>query len=142
MRCERTSAVADHALLLMQAIETVLKAQVPLTGGWHATRLETPDYPVGYIDLTESDPIRGQRFYAEAHRGVISVWSRTKPASPAEAFRLSKQAHRLLGAAILSQPGFVVQQFQCGAMTPQNPDGLTWGRSFIFTAITHEVSNG
>lgn len=134
--------MADHALLLMQAIQRALDAEVPLAGGWLATRVETPTYPVGYIDLTQSTPLRGQGFYAEQHRGVISVWSRVSPPHPAEAFRLSEQAHRLLGAAVLSQPGFVVQQFQCGAMTPQNPDGLTWGRSFIFTAITHEVSNG
>lgn len=137
--------MADHALMLMQAIEAVLKAQVPLIGGWHATRLETTVYPVGYIDLTQSDPVRGQRFYMETHRGVVSVWTRPapgQPTGPAQALRLSKQAHYLLGAAVLSSPRFVVQQFQCGAMTPQNPDGLTWGRSFIFTATTHEVSNG
>lgn len=138
--------MADHALRLLQAIQTVLDAQVPLAGGWRATRLETPVYPVGYINMTSSDPLRGQAFYAEQHRGVVSVWHRAaagQAASPTEAFRLSEAAHRLLGAAILSQPGFVVQQFQCGAMTPQNPDGLTWGRSFIFTATTHEVkTNG
>lgn len=137
--------MADHALRLMQAIEGVLMASVPLAGGWRATRLETPVYPVGYINMTSSTPLRGQAFYSEQHRGVVSVWHRApkeRAASPIEAFRLSEAAHRQLGAAILSQPGFVVQQFQCGAMTPQNPDGLTWGRSFIFTAITHEVTNG
>lgn len=135
--------MADHALTLMQAIQSVLDAQVPLAGGWLATRIETPTYPVGFIDLTASTPLRGQGFYAEQHRGVVSVWSRktvNNVPHPAEAFRLSEQAHRLLGAAVLSSPGFVVQQFQCGAMTPQNPDGLTWGRSFIFTATTHEVN--
>ena len=137
--------MADHALTLLQAIQTVLDGQVPLAGGWHATRLESPAYPVGYVYLTSSTPVRGQAFYAEQHRGIISVWSRktiNNAPHPAEAFRLSEQAHRLLGAAVLSTPGFVVQQFQCGAMTPQNPDGLTWGRSFIFTAQTHEVQNG
>lgn len=129
----------------MQAIQTALEAQVPLAGGWRATRLETPTYPVGYINLTSSDPVRGPAFYAERHRGVVSVWtrsSREEAASPLECFRLSEQAHRLLGAAVLSSAGLIVQQFQCGAMTPQNPDGLTWGRSFIFTAQTHEVQNG
>ena len=137
--------MADHALMLMQAIQRVLDAEVPLAGGWLATRIETPTYPVGYIDLTLSEPLRGPCFYAERHRGIISAWSRKKVnnvVNPAEAFRLSEQAHRRLGAAVLSSSGFVVQQFQCGAMTPQNPDGLTWGRSFIFTATTHEVSNG
>lgn len=137
--------MADHALMLMQAIQRVLDAEVPLAGGWLATRIETPTWPVGYIDLTLSEPLRGPCFYAERHRGIVSVWSRkmvNNVPNPAEAFRISEQAHRLLGAAVLSSPGFVVQQFQCGAMTPQNPDGLTWGRSFIFTATTHEVSNG
>lgn len=137
--------MADHALLLMQAIQRALDAELPLAGGWLATRIETPSWPVGYIDLTLSEPMRGPCFYAERHRGIVSVWSRKKVnnvVNPAEAFHLSEQAHRLLGAAVLSSPGFVVQQFQCGAMTPQNPDGLTWGRSFIFTAITHEVKNG
>lgn len=135
--------MADHALTLMQAIQNALDTQVPLAGGWLATRIETPAYPVGFIDLTQSTPIRGQAFYAEQHRGIVSVWSRKKVNSvphPAEAFRLSEEAHRLLGSSVLSSAGFIVQQFQCGAMTPQNPDGLTWGRSFIFTATTHEVS--
>lgn len=134
--------MADHGLMLMQAIQGVLDTQVPLAGGWLATRIETPTYPVGFIDLTQSTPQRGQGYYAEQHRGVISVWSRKKINAvphPIEAFQLSEQAHRLLGAAVLSSAGFIVQQFQCGAMTPQNPDGLTWGRSFIFTAQTHEV---
>lgn len=137
--------MADHGLLLMQRIQAVLDAQVPLAGGWLATRIETPTYPVGFINLAASTPQRGQRFYAEQHRGVIGVWSRKAISNvphPAEAFTLSEQAHRLLGAAVLSVSGFVVQQFQCGAMTPQQPDGLTWGRSFIFTATTHEVQNG
>ena len=137
--------MADHALMLMQAIQRVLDAEVPLAGGWLATRIEAPIWPVGYIDLTMSEPLRGPCFYAERHRGIVSVWSRktvSNVPNPAEAFQLSEQAHRILGAAVLSSPGFVVQQFQCGAMMPQNPDGLTWGRSFIFTATTHEVSNG
>lgn len=138
--------MADHGLQLMQAIDRVLAAAVPLAGGWHATRLATPVYPVGYIDLTSSEPRRGQAFYAEQHRGVISVWTRAAEgeiASPAEAFTLSEAAHRLLGAAVLSSPGFVVQQFQCGQLTPRPPaDGLTWGRSFTFSANTHEVQNG
>ena len=134
--------MADHGLQLMQAIQTVLDAAMPLAGGWRATRLETPVYPVGYINLTSSDPQRGQAYYSERHRGVISVWTRAtaeKSASPAECFRLCEQAHRLLGAAVLSSADLVVQQFQCGVMTPQNPDGLTWGRAFSFTAQTHEV---
>lgn len=137
--------MADHALRLMAAIETVLKAELPLAGDWLATRIETPIYPVGFIDITNSIPRRGQGYYGEAHRGVISVWTRTpqgEAANPRRAFTLCNEAHTLLGQAILSAPGFTVQQFQCGAMTPQNPDGLTWGRSFIFTAITHEVTNG
>lgn len=136
----------DHALTLLASIEEVLSASVPMAGGWLATRIETPEYPFGTIDLTSSTPVRGQRFYAEQHRGVISVWSRksvNSVPSPVEAFQLSEAAHRLLGAAVLSNPGFVVQQFQCGVLTPRNPDGLTWGRSFIFTATTHEVkTNG
>lgn len=136
----------DHALTLMQAIQSVLDAQVPLTGGWLATRIETPSYPVGFIDLTSSTPVRGQAFYAERHRGVVSVWSRktinTAP-SPVEAFQLAEAAHRLLGAAVLSRGSLIVQQFQCGVMAPRPPeDGLTWGRSFTFTAATHEVQNG
>lgn len=135
--------MADHALILMQAIQAVLDVQVPLAGGWLATRIETPTYPVGFIDLTSSAPVRGQAFYAERHQGVISVWSRKQISSmpsPIEAFQLSEEAHRLLGAAVLSSGNLVVQQFQCGAMTPRPPeDGLTWGRSFIFTATTHEV---
>lgn len=135
--------MADHALILMQAIQAVLDAQVPLAGGWLATRIETPTYPVGFIDLTSSAPVRGQAFYAERHRGVISVWSRKRvnnAPNPVEAFQLSEEAHRLLGAAVLSSGNLVVQQFQCGVMTPRPPeDGLTWGRSFIFTATTHEV---
>ena len=138
--------MADHALTLMRAIQSVLDAQVPLAGGWLATRIETPTYPVGFIDLTSSAPIRGQAFYAEQHRGVVSVWSRKKVSnvpSPFEAFQLSEAAHRLLGSAVLSSAGMVVQQFQCGVMTPRSPDdGLTWGRSFVFTATTHEVQNG
>jgi hypothetical protein len=137
--------MADHGLILMQRIQAVLDAQVPLAGGWLATRIETPTYPVGFINLTASVPQRGQGYYAEQHRGVVSVWSRktiNNVPHPVEAFQLSEQAHRLLGVAVLSVPGFIVQQFQCGAMTPQNPDGLTWGRSFIFTATTYEVQNG
>ena len=136
----------DHGLTLMQAVQAVLDAQVPLAGGWLATRVKTPTYPVGFIDLTSSTPVRGQAFYAERHRGVISVWSRktiNSVPSPVEAFQRSEVAHRLLGAAVLSTAGFVVQQFQCGVMTPRPPeDGLTWGRSFVFTATTHEVQNG
>lgn len=137
--------MADHASRLMASIEAVLLAQMPLAGGWHATRLETPTYPVGYIDITSSTPRRGQGYYGEAHRGVISVWTKaapnTKP-NPRQAFTLCDQAHTILGQARLSANGLTVTQFACGAMTPQNPDGLTWGRAFIFTAITHEVSNG
>ncbi|MCV2448460.1 hypothetical protein [Paracoccus sp. DMF] len=138
--------MADHALTLMQAIQSMLDSQVSLAGGWLATRIETPDYPVGFIDLTSSVPVRGQAFYAEQHRGVVSVWSRktvsTVP-SPVEAFQLSEAAHRLLGSSVLSSGNLIVQQFQCGVMTPRSPDdGLTWGRSFVFTATTHEVHHG
>lgn len=136
--------MADHALVLMQAVEAELIAEIPLTGGWRATRLETPVYPVGYINVTSSTPLRGQEYYGERHRGVISVWTRAArdaDAHPAQAFRLCADAHTILGQAALTIPGFQVSQFACGAMTPQNPDGLTWGRSFIFTAVTHEVSN-
>ena len=35
--------------------------------------------------------------------------------------------------------GLIVTNFDCGALAPRNPDGITWGRSFTFTAITHEV---
>ena len=137
----------DHGLTLMQAVQAVLDAQVPLAGGWLATRIKTPTYPVGFIDLTSSTPVRGQGFYAERHRGVISVWSRktvNSAVSPVEAFQLSESAHRLLGAAVLSRGNLVVQQFQCGMMNsrPPDEDGLTWGRSFTFTATTHEVQNG
>lgn len=138
--------MADHALTLMQAIQSVLDSQVPLAGRWLATRIETPTYPVGFIDLTSSVPIRGQAFYAEQHRGVVSVWSRktvSNVPSPVEAFQLSEAAHRLLGSAVLSSGNLIVQQFQCGVMTPRSPDdGLTWGRSFVFTATTHEVHHG
>lgn len=135
----------DHASRLMASIETVLKAQLPLAGGWRATRLATPTYPVGYINITSSNPQRGQGYYGEAHRGVISVWTRAAAevqSNPRLAFSLCNQAHTILGQAILSAYGLTVSQFACGVMTPQNPDGLTWGRSFTFTAITHEVSNG
>lgn len=118
---------------------------MPLTGDWRATRLSTPVYPVGYINITASDPRRGQGYYGETHRGVVSVWTRAAKeadANPRQAFTLCDQAHTILGQARLSANGLTVTQFACGAMTPQNPDGLTWGRSFTFTAITHEVSNG
>lgn len=135
----------DHALRLMAAIDATLKAQLPLAGGWRATRLATPVYPVGYIDVTSSVPRRGQGYYGETHRGVVSVWTRAdkeQDANPREAFRLCNEAHTILGQAVLSANGLTVTQFSCGAMTPQNPDGLTWGRSFTFTAITHEVTDG
>jgi hypothetical protein len=135
--------MADHASLLMAAVEAVLKAQLPLTGGWRASRIETPVYPVGFINITASTPRRGQGYYGEDHRGVISVWTRaaagTQP-NPRQAFALCNDAHSILGQAPLTIPGLSVAQFACGAMTPQNPDGLTWGRSFIFTATTHEVN--
>ena len=81
--------MADHALLLMQAIQRALDAELPLAGGWLATRIETPSWPVGYIDLTLSEPMRGPCFYAERHRGIVSVWSRktvSNVPNPAEAF--------------------------------------------------------
>ena len=132
----------DHALTLLALIEDVLSDGVPLAGGWLATRIETPQYPFGTIDMTSSTPIRGQAFYMEQHRGVISVWSRAtvnNAPHPAEAFRLSEAAHRILGQVGLSGGGLTVTNFDCGALAPRNPDGITWGRSFTFTAITHEV---
>lgn len=134
--------MADHALRLMQAVQAVLDADLPLAGGWRATRLKTPTYPVGYINVTGSTPLRGQAYYGEQHRGVVSVWTRAtteQAASPVQAFTICADAHTILGQAALIIPDFQVSQFACGAMTPQNPDGLTWGRSFTFTAITHEV---
>ena len=132
----------DHALTLLASIEGALSAGVPMAGGWLATRIETPQYPFGTIDMISSTPMRGQRFYAERHRGVISVWSRAtvnNAPHPAEAFRLSEAAHRILGQVGLSGGGLTVTNFDCGALAPRNPDGITWGRSFTFTAITHEV---
>lgn len=132
----------DHASTLMSAVQRVLQVGLPLSGGWHATRLETPSYPVGYINVTSSTPVRGQQFYAERHRGVVSVWTRApaaEVASPSEAFRICNDAHTILGQAVFAITGLQVSQFACGAMTPQNPDGLTWGRSFVFTAMTNEV---
>lgn len=138
--------MADHASLLLGAVQALLTARLPLAGGWHAGRLETPTYPVGYIDLTQSTPLRGQGYYGEDHRGVISIWTRAdqgEPVSPLPAFRLCNDAHTILGQEAPKPVGLTVSRFTCGAMTPQNPDGLTWGRSFIFTATTHEVnSNG
>ena len=132
----------DHALTLLALIEGALSDDVPLAGGWLATRIETPEYPFGTVDMVSSTPIRGQAFYMEQHRGVISVWSRAtvnNAPHPAEAFRLSEAAHRILGQVGLSGGGLTVTNVDCGALAPRNPDGITWGRSFTFTAITHEV---
>ena len=52
----------DHSLTLLALIEEALSAGVPLAGGWLATRIETPEYPFGTIDMTSSTPMRGQRF--------------------------------------------------------------------------------
>lgn len=136
--------MADLGLQFMQQVSDVLISQVPLEGGWHATRLDSPVFPIGYIDITSSVPIRGQKYYSERQTGVISIWTRaskTRPADPAKVFILTEQAHRLLGAAILSTPTMAVLQFQCGALTPQNR-GSDWGRTFTISAITHEVTNG
>lgn len=139
-------AELDHGLTLLRSIEAKLLTAVPLTGGWHATRLKTHGWPVGYIDLTGSAPVRGQAYYREEHRGVISVYTRTPEGqvpSPYEAFTLSKQAHVALQGGFASvEPGFEITQFSCGELSPRNEDA-TWGRAFIFTAITHRVnSNG
>lgn len=131
--------MADHALLLMQAIEAALMAAVPLAGGWHATRLETPSYPVGYIDLTGSNPGHGQRGYTETHRGVVSVWTQPEPITPEQAMQLSKAAHLALGAGIIPQGNIAIKDLHVGPLIPSNPDALTWGRTFTFTATTYEA---
>lgn len=135
--------MADHGSQLMIEINRVLVEQVPLAGGWHAARQKKPSFPVGYIDLTMSDPQRGQGSYMERHTGVISIWTRgsdTRPPDPYPVMQLSEAAHRLLGAAVLSTPELIVMQFQCGALVPQNSGGPDWGRVFTFSAITYEVS--
>lgn len=138
-------AKLDHGITLLRSIEARLLAAVPLAGGWHSTRLKMPTYPVGYIDLTGSTPVRGDGYYREEHRGVISVYTRAaegQEPNPYEAFTLSKQAHFALSGGVASvEPGFQVTQFSSGELTPRNDDA-TWGRAFIFTAITHEVQNG
>lgn len=134
--------MADHALTLMQAIEAILKAQVPLAGGWLSTRLETPTYPVGFIDLTSSDPGHGNNRYTEDHRGVISVWSQktlNKKPHPAEAFKLSAQAREAISQASGGQGGLIIRKLKVGTLVPVNRDGITWGRSFVFTATTYEA---
>lgn len=135
----------DQALQLMRSIEAALSISVPLDGGWRATRLETPTYPVGYLDITRSSPIRGHGYYAESHRGIVSVWTRADTnaaANPAQAFTLAKLAQQTLSTAVLSTADLTVLQFSCEDFTSQNPDGLTWGRSFIFQATTQEAPNG
>ncbi|SEU03260.1 hypothetical protein [Paracoccus homiensis] len=135
--------MADQALQLMQSVQAALEAGMSLT--WRATRLETPTYPVGYLNITSSTPIRGHGYYAERHRGVVSVWTKaTKEtaASPVQAFTLAKQAQQILSAAVLSTDDLTVLQFSCEDFTSQNPDGLTWGRSFIFQSVTQEAPNG
>lgn len=137
--------MADHALRLMQAIQTILEAEVPLAGGWHATRLESPDWPVGYIDLTGSTPGHGVDRYTEEHRGVVSVWHRPPDGlapHPAEAFRLSNLAHVALSAVLPGNGEFTIQRLSVGPLVPSNPDGITWGRTFTFTATTYEAHNG
>lgn len=137
--------MADHGLRLMQAIQTVLDEQVPLAGGWQATRLKSPRYPVGYIDLTGSTPGHGVDRYTENHRGVISVWHQPpedQQPHPAEAFRLSHLAHVALSTVADTQGDFTIQRLNIGPLVPSNPDGLTWGRTFTFTATTYEAHNG
>lgn len=134
--------MADLGLQLLTEIADVLARECPLEGGWHATRLATPNFPVGYIDLTDSEPQRGQCHYAERHSGVITVWTRAskdRAANPAEAYRLSELAHRKLGEAVLSTPLMRVASFEAGTLRPLNPGGLDWGRAFTFTALTYEV---
>lgn len=134
----------DHASELLTALETFLTTDMPVAGGWLLTRMQKPTYPFGTIDLTSSSPLRGQAYYGELHTGVISLWVRApvgQPPDPRQAFALANEAHTKLGAAILSSGSFVVSQFSAGVLTPRNPDGLTWGRSFTFTAVTHEVQN-
>lgn len=134
--------MADHALMLLQSIQSVLDAQVPLAGGWLATRLETPTYPFGTIDLTSSTPGRGQTHFTQNHTGIVSVWSRKRVnevASPTEAFHLSEAAMLALNAADLITTEIRVRKFNCGSLIPANPDGITWGRRFTFTASTEEA---
>lgn len=135
----------DHASELLDAVRDVLLTGVPVPGGWLLTRMKQPQYPFGTIDITSTIPERGQGFYAEVHRGVISVWGRSElgmSPDPRVVFELASNAHRVLQASSLSSGTFTVSQFTTGDLTPRNPDGLTWGRSFTFTAMTYEVENG
>lgn len=134
----------DHALALLEQIQTFLDENVPLTGGWLAVRMQTPAYPHGTIDITDSTPLRGQGpFYMEEHTGIISVWTRPTAGAvfnPAEAYTISGEVHQKLGSAVLSTQGITVNMFACGALRKRTTsDGLTFGRSFIFTATTNEV---
>lgn len=136
----------DHGYLLWLAIEACLNEKVPLRGGWHIARLEKPTYPIGYMDLTGSTPFRGQAYYSEIHRGLISVYDRSttgEASSPEEAFALSHLARSALDEGFPSlHPGFEITQFSGGELIPRNIEGSTWGRVFQFNARTHEVRNG
>lgn len=138
--------MADHGFLLWQSIEARLQSAAPVAGGWHATRLEKPNYPVGYFDLTQSVPVRGQAYYREEHEGLISVYSRQTRngvLTPEEAFQLSYTALVALQEGVPSiAPGFEITKFSCGRMIPRQVEA-SWGRQFFFSAITHEViTNG
>lgn len=133
--------MADHAIQLMRAIQDVLEEHVPIAGGWHATRLDQPTFPVGYLDVTSSVPGLCSTKYVETHSGVVSVWSRkviNGIASPIEAFELSHAAHEALSAERMTMDGFTIRNLSIGPLRPANPDGITWGRTFTFTATTNE----
>lgn len=135
----------DHASKLLRNLQGTLNAEVPLPGGWLLMRLKDPQFPFGIIDLFESDPVRGQAYYSETHSLNIAVWTRAEEGQllhPKQALDLSERAHHLLGSMNLSTADLLVVKTTCGRLTPQNPDGVTYGRSFLATAITQEVKNG
>lgn len=134
-------AALDHQWLLLRAIEAAL-GTISIRGGWHIARLEQPRWPVGYFEITRSRPVRAQDYLHQEHRGIISVYSRNEPpATPEEAFRISHEAWVELDQGVSAvDPGFQITKLNCGELTPRNLDGLTWGRSFLFSAITHEVT--
>lgn len=135
----------DHALEVLKAITAVLQSECPLAGGWLAVRVQEPSYPFGTIDITSSEPLRGQKYYGERHTGVVAIWSKTlegRRPDPARVFQLCAKAHRALGAAVYGGD-LQITSLAPGIMTPRSdPDGATFGRSFTFTAVTHEVEHG
>lgn len=134
----------DHASELLKAVTTVLQANVPMAGDWLAIRVSEPAYPFGTIDVTASEPQRGQGYYSERHTGVISVWCKTAEsgvAALAQCYQLCNDAHTILGSIVFNA-ALQITSFAPGTMVPRSdPDGATFGRSFTFTAITHEVKN-